>query len=127
MDRRPLARQVVERLALRMKHLLAALLLVLQLRPLLGTAVCLSFSDGAAGAECEMPDSVAVPHSAVAHTESPAPNCALASVCAPSPLAILGPVESLQTVVAFYSPSPVMAAPALFGISSAPPFHPPRA
>ena len=118
---------MVERLALRMKHLLAALLLLLQLQPLLGTAVCLSVSDRAAQSECEMPDSVAVPHSAIAHTESSAPNCALVSVCAPSILAILGLAQRLQSGVAFYSQSPIMATPALVGISFAPPFHPPRA
>lgn len=110
-----------------MKSVLAALVLLLQLQPLLGTAVCLSFSDGAAQSECEMPDNVAVPHSAVAHTESPAPNCALASVCVTSPLTIVSLPESFESVVAFYSQSPITAAPTLFGISSAPPFHPPRA
>ena len=110
-----------------MKTPLVALLLLLQLQPLLGTVVCLSFSDVAARSECEMPDNVAVPYSGVAHTQSPALNCALASVCAPSPLAVVGLAESIESVVAFCSPSPIMAAPALFGISSAPPFHPPRA
>jgi hypothetical protein len=74
-----------------------------------------------------MPEHGAMPRSTVAQTESPAPNCALASVCAPSPLAIVGLPDNLESAVAFYSESPVMAAPALFGISSAPPFHPPRA
>ena len=110
-----------------MKATLAALLLLLQLQPLLGTAACLGLSDRASKAECEMSEHGAMPDSSVAQTESPAPNCALASVCAPSPLTIVSLPESLESVVAFYSQSPIMAAPALFGISSAPPFHPPRA
>jgi hypothetical protein len=110
-----------------MKAVLAALLLLFQLQPVFGTAICLGFSQPASAPECEMPEHGAMPRSTVAQTESPAPNCALASVCAPSPLAIVGLPDNLESAVAFYSESPVMAAPALFGISSAPPFHPPRA
>jgi hypothetical protein len=110
-----------------MKSVLAALVLLLQLQPLFGTAACLGLSGRASRPDCQMPDHVAVPHSTVAQTQSPAPNCALASVCAPSPLATVSLLESLEYVIALnYNPS-IMAAPTLFGISSAPPFHPPRA
>ena len=110
-----------------MKSILAALVLLLQLQPLLGTAACLRLSDQAGKPECQMPDHSAMPYSSVAQTQSPAPNCALASVCAPSPLAILSLPENLESVIALHSESPIVATAALFGISSAPPFHPPRA
>ena len=74
-----------------------------------------------------MPDHGAVPQSTLAQTESPVPNCALASVCAPSPLAIVSLPGSLDSVIALHSEPPIMAAATLFGTSSASPFHPPRA
>jgi hypothetical protein len=110
-----------------MKAVLAALLLLFQLQPVFGTAICLGFSEPASAPECAMPEHGAMPDSSVAQTESPAPNCALASVCAPSPLTIVSLPENLESTVALYSKPPVMAATTLFGLSSAPPFHPPRA
>lgn len=104
----------------------AALLLLLQLQPLLGTAACLSFSDKAAQSECEMPDHAAVPNT-VAPSEEPARDCALVSVCAPAPLAILSLADVPESIVAPYTESPSTAAPMLLGISTAPPFDPPRA
>ena len=74
-----------------------------------------------------MPEDGAMASSTLAHCESPAPNCALGSVCAPSPLAVVSPPERLKSVIALRSESPILAAAPLFGISSAPPFHPPRA
>jgi hypothetical protein len=110
-----------------MKAVLAALLLLFQLQPVFGTAICLGFSEPASAPECEMPEHGAMPHSTVAKTESPAPNCALASVCAPSPLAIVGLSQGLESVIALNSEPPIMGTVPLFGIASAPPFHPPRA
>ena len=110
-----------------MKSIVAALLLLLQLQPLFGTLACMGLSDRARQAECQMPEHGPMPASTLAQTESPAPNCALASVCAPSPLTIVSLPENFESTVALYSEPPVMAATALFGISSAPPFHPPRA
>jgi hypothetical protein len=116
-----------------MKSILAALVLLLQLQPILGTAVCLGLSDRAE-AECQIPEhgampehGAAMPQSTVAQPELPAPNCALASACAPSPLTIVSLPENLESIVALYSKPLVMAATTLFGVSSAPPFHPPRA
>jgi hypothetical protein len=107
-----------------MKSILAAFVLLLQLYPLLGTAACLG---RASQRECPMPEHGAVPHGTVAQTEPATPNCALAFVCAPSPLAIVSLPENLESIIALHSESPIMATAALFGISSAPPFHPPRA
>lgn len=110
-----------------MKSIFAALLLLFQLQPLLGTAVCLGFSDRDAKPECEMPDHGAVPHSTVDQAESTVPNCTLASVCALSPLAVVSLPENLESVIALHSEPLGIAATALFGVSPAPPFHPPRA
>jgi hypothetical protein len=110
-----------------MKAILAALVLLLQLQPLLGTVACLGLSDRASQAECQMPEHGATPYSTVAQTEAPVPNCALASVCAPSPLAVVSLPENLESVIALHSEPPRMVATTPLGISSAPPFHPPRA
>jgi hypothetical protein len=109
-----------------MKSILAALVLLLQLQPLAGTALCLGISDRASQKECEMPEHGAVPRSALAQSESGSPSCALASVCSPSPLA----VPSLTEDVVITTPPPPEAAVTrtvtLASIFSAPPFHPPR-
>jgi hypothetical protein len=110
-----------------MKPLLAAVLLLFQLQPVAGTVACLGLSDRVSQPECEMPEHGAVPQSTVAQTEYPAPNCALATVCAPSPLTIVSLPENLESLVALHSEPPRMAAATLLGITSAPPFHPPRA
>jgi hypothetical protein len=110
-----------------MKAVLAAALLLFQLQPLVGTVVCLSFSVEAAQQQCEMPDHAGTPFTGIAEKETPPPNCALTAVCAPSPLAIASLPELLQTVVDLRAESSMMAASTLFSISSAPPFHPPRA
>jgi hypothetical protein len=110
-----------------MKSLFAAPLLLFQLQPLVGSAACALFSDRPAEQTCEMPEQRPATHASVLQGGSASQGCALASVCATSPLAIASLPESLESAVAFYSQSPLTTAPALFGIPSAPPFHPPRA
>jgi hypothetical protein len=110
-----------------MKVIFAALLLFFQLQPVLGTVACLGLSKPGPQQDCQMPEHGAVPHSTVTQPNSSTPNCALASVCAPTPLAIVGLPENLDSVIAFYSEPPIMGTATLFGISSAPPFRPPRA
>jgi hypothetical protein len=110
-----------------MKAFLAVLLLLVQLQPLAGTALCLSFSDGASQKECEMPEHETVPRSALAQSETAAPNCALASVCSPSPLAVPSLTEGVVIITAL-PPEVAITHPAtLASVFSAPPFHPPRA
>lgn len=110
-----------------MKAVVALLLLLVQLQPLAGTALCLGFSDRAIQQQCEMPEHGTVPHSTLVPTDSPSPDCAIASVCSPSPLA----VPSLTDDVVNTTPLPpevVMTHIAtLASIFSAPPFHPPKA
>jgi hypothetical protein len=110
-----------------MKAVFAALLLFFQLQPVLGTVACLGLSKQGPQQECQMPEHGAVPHSTVAAPNSATPNCTLAPVCAPSPLAIVTLPQNLESLIAFYSEPPMLGTATLFGISSAPPFYPPRA
>jgi hypothetical protein len=110
-----------------MKVWFAALLLFFQLQPVLGTAACLGLSKQGPQQECQMPEHGAAPHSTVAQTgSSTTSNCALASVCAPTPLAIISLPENIGSVTALHSEAPRIVSATLSGISSAPPFHPPR-
>lgn len=110
-----------------MKAILAALLLLFQLQPVLGTVACLGLPRPGPQQECQMPEHGAVPHSTLAQPNSSTPNCALASVCAPTPLAIASLADRLESTLELYTESGSLSAPTLFGISSAPPFDPPRA
>jgi len=110
-----------------MKAVLAAFLLLVQLQPLAGTALCLGFSDRASQTECEMPEHGAVPDSALAQSESALPTCALASVCSPSPLAVPSLTEDAVTTTALLPEVAITRTTALVSIFSAPPFHPPKA
>jgi hypothetical protein len=74
-----------------------------------------------------MPEHGALPYGTVNQSGSPAPSCALASVCAPTPLAIVSLAENLESIIPLHAAATIMAAATLSGISSAPPFHPPRA
>jgi hypothetical protein len=109
-----------------MKAVLAALLLLSQLQPLLGTAICMGFSS-AAQHECQMPEHGAVPYGTVSEPGSPPQSCEQASVCAPSPLAVPSLGTSLESVVPVRIGAVIIALAILFGTSSTPPFHPPRA
>ena len=109
-----------------MKAVLAALLLLVQLQPLTGIALCLGFSDRASQKECEMPDHGAVPHSTLAQTESSSPGCALASVCSPSPTAVPSLTEHVVTTTALPPEVPITGTATLASTFSAPPFHPPK-
>jgi hypothetical protein len=110
-----------------MKAVLAALLLLVQLQPLAGTALCLAFADRASQKECEMPEHGAVPHSTLAQADSSSSSCALASVCTPSPLAVPSLIEEVVTTTAL-PPEVAITHPAILAnVFSAPPFHPPKA
>jgi len=110
-----------------MRSAFAALLLLLQLQPVLGTAVCLGLMQQPNQAQCEMPEHGAVPSQSLSESAPiPIPNCALASVCVPAPLALpdFANPPGKATVLG--------TAPAIAGldlpldVSSAPPFPPPR-
>jgi len=109
-----------------MKSLIATLLLLFQLQPLAGSAVCLLSSDGPSKQECEMPDQHTAQGSLL-ETGSPTQGCALASACAASALAVPGLSEGQESVIPLHSAAATPAAFTLVGVASAPPFHPPRA
>jgi hypothetical protein len=110
-----------------MKAVLAALLLLVQLQPLAGTALCLGFSDRASQKKCEMPEHGVVPHSTLAQTESASPNCAISLVCSPSPLAVPSFTDDLVVTTQLPAEVVITHTATLASIFSAPPFHPPKA
>jgi len=111
-----------------MRAIAAAILLLLQLQPLLGAGACASLGRASAQRECTMPEHGSKP---VYSVGEPSPHttqsCALASVCAPAPLAI--PVIGNQMVRGAAPISTALIAPTtrLVEVATAPPFHPPRA
>lgn len=109
-----------------MKSVFAALLLLVQLQPLVGTAACLGLSAQATQQDCPMPEHGVTPHSTVAQTGSPAQSCELASICASSPLAIPSLTGTLESLVPLQTGAAIPRALTPFGIFSALPFHPPK-
>lgn len=110
-----------------MKALFAALLLFLQLQPVIGTAACLGLSNRTSQQDCEMPEHGAVPYSTLGQTDSPAQSCELAMLCAPSPLAVPSLGGGLESVVPLPAEAGITTSIIPLGTSSTPPFHPPRA
>jgi hypothetical protein len=110
-----------------MKAVFAALLLLFQLQPVLGTVACLRLPTRATQQECEMPEhgqpqttSMTLPGAAVQ-------GCPLATICTPAPLAIPEFSNQLETAVPPHDGATTLAAALPYGTSPAPPFHPPRA
>ncbi len=110
-----------------MKAVLAALLLLFQLQPVLGTAACLGLSERAAQQECRMPEHGRTPATSIAAAGTAVQGCELATICTPAPLAIPGFSSSLETTVPLVEAAGPLTATLPLGISPAPPFHPPRA
>ena len=103
-----------------------ALLLVLQLDPVIGAALCLG-REQAANAECAMPERPIYSGSVVAAAGAQVPGgCAVAQLCAqPAPvIAQLGQVFQLVSVV-HHAPARWDSLDAPPGVLT-PPFHPPR-
>jgi hypothetical protein len=121
-----LTKSMADRVPL-MKAAFAALLLLFQLQPVLGTAACLGLSDRPAKEECKMPEHGQPQSASVAVSGASAQSCQLATICTPAPLAIPGLSNELETAVPLYGGAATLAATLPLGISPAPPFHPPRA
>ena len=110
-----------------MKSGFAALLLLMQLQPVIGVAACLGLVQQRTTSECEMPEHGTMPSQDVSESAPPqSQSCALAVICTPAPLAIPCLPGQVETKI------PVQAAVALVGqdapvdVFSPPPFHPPR-
>src|SRR5918995_3847821 len=72
-----------------MKSAFAALLLLLQLQPVLGAVACLGLIQPQAKTECEMAEHGTIPFRTVSESVPlSSQNCVLASVCTPASLAI---------------------------------------
>lgn len=110
-----------------MKSVLAALLLLVQLQPVLGTVVCVAGSERAPQQECGMSDTRHMTGSQVVPAGAASQGCALAIVCMPALLAIPGASNRLEAAVPVYSALVNLGATAPRDISPATPFRPPRA
>jgi len=109
-----------------MKTLVATILLLFQLQPVLGSAVCLLSSDRPSKQECEMPGQRTNPQASLLESGSATQGCALASACAASALAVPELSEGQESIIPLQSAAATPVAVTLDGVVSAPPFHPPR-
>jgi hypothetical protein len=110
-----------------MKVMLAALLLLFQLQPVLGTVACLGLSERSPQQACRMPEHGRAPTASIEAAGMAAQSCELATICTPAPLAIPGLFVSLETAIPLLETAGSLAAALPLGIPPAPPFHPPRA
>jgi len=110
-----------------MKAVFAALLLLFQLQPVLGTVACLGLSDRPAKQECKMPEHGQPQTTSISAAGATTQSCQLATICTPAPLSIPGMRNQLDTAVPLYDGAATLAATQPHGTSPAPPFHPPRA
>ncbi len=110
-----------------MRSLFAALLLVIQLQPVLGTAACLGLVWKPAQVDCKMPEHGSVPsHSLSAAVPMSSPSCAMAAGCAPAPLAVPGFANQPEKATVLHTAPAIAGLSLPLDVSSAPPFHPPR-
>ena len=110
-----------------MKAVFAALLLLFQLQPVLGTVACLGLSDRPAKQECKMPEHGQPQMRSIAASGATVQSCGLATICTPAPPAVPGLSNDFETAVPLYQGVATLAATTPLGIPPAPPFHPPRA
>jgi hypothetical protein len=110
-----------------MRSLLAALLLMVQLQPVLGAAACLGLVQQADQANCAMPEHGTLPWQHFAESVPvPPQNCAIASFCSPVPLAIPGVSDLPETTIVLTASLPITGPGQHLDFHSAPPFHPPK-
>ena len=110
-----------------MKSLLAAMLLLFQTQPLVGSAACALFADVPAKPTCEMPEQRPATPASELQSGTAGQGCALGFVCARTTIAapsFTGSEGSTTPLHLAASPAPTGT---LTGIVSAPPFHPPKA
>ena len=109
-----------------MKSVFAALLLLMQLQPVLGAVACLGLSQPNA-AECEMPEDGKAPSQNVPESATQPPQvCPFAAVCAPVSLAIPGLSNQVETSVQMHTGVAPSGSNTPVEVFSTPPFHPPR-
>ena len=102
------------------------ILLVFQLQPVLGAAVCLGSSQPKA-AECEMPEDGKAPTQNLPEPGTQRPQaCPLAAVCAPVSPAIPGLSNAVEASVQMHIEVASSGSSTPVDVFFAPPFHPPR-
>jgi hypothetical protein len=110
-----------------MKAAFAALLLLFQLQPVLGTVACLGLPARATQQECKMPEHGQPQTTNIAASGAAAQSCPLATICTPAPLAIPELSNQLETAVPAHDGATTLAATLPCCTSPALPFRPPRA
>ena len=111
-----------------MRSICAAVLLLFQSQPVLGAAACLGLIQQPAQAECDMPEHGTVPLQHYSESTPVTPlSCAIASFCAPAPLAVPGLANLLETSIVLTAPLPILGSMHNPDVYSARPFHPPKA
>lgn len=108
-------------------RVLATLALLLQLQPLMGSALCFHDAE-AAKAACTMAHEERPATSTLAAPSTEVPSgCPSMGYCAPAAPAVPKFTEQFQ-ITSFVHGAPALIAPSMApGESRAPPFHPPRA
>jgi len=111
-----------------MRSVLAALLLSLQLQPLLGSAACLGLIRQPGQEHCSMPEHGPVPVQAVAdglpHSSQ---DCGTAALCTPAQLGVPAVADQLARVSVLSSSSAASVLDSLTDVTAPPPLPPPRA
>lgn len=110
-----------------MKTVFAALLLLFQFQPVLGTVACLGLPARATRQECKMPEHGQPQTTSIAVSGTAAQGCQLATICTPAPLSIPGLSNTFETAVPLSNGAATLAATLHHGTSPTPPFRPPRA
>jgi hypothetical protein len=109
-----------------MKAVFAALLLLFQLQPVLGSVACLGLPARASQQDCKMPEHGQPPATSIAVSGVAAQSCPLATICTPAPLAIPELSNRLETAAPDHDGAATLAATLPYGTSPGRPFHPPR-
>jgi hypothetical protein len=110
-----------------MKAVFAALLLLVQLQPVLGSVACLGLPARAAAQDCKMPEHGQPPATSIAVSGAAAQSCALTTICTPAPVAIPELFNRLETAVPHHDGATTLTAALPYDTSPSGPFHPPRA
>ena len=110
-----------------MKATLAAIMLLLQLQPLLGSVACLGVFERQANQACEMPDHGRTSTSSISQPGAAAQSCQLAAICAPASLAIPVVALGLESAAPPLHRLDALAVSLPHDVSLTPPARPPSA
>ena len=106
---------------------MTALLVLLQLQPVLGTVACLGLTGRQAGQECAMPEHGQSGTTGLVPAGPASQGCQAAAICTPVPPAVSVPTAQFETAESLRAGAGALAATLPRDIPPVPPFHPPRA